>query len=151
MFEHLPRERRRVLKGLIVGGVAMFVTPFAYAVDKYLSFTGSALNGASGSLTRRELEETNSKVLEISGEPVIVVQEPEGVRAFTATCTHMGCVVRYRPDHSDFYCRCHQGRFDSNGINVPGTKPPSPLTELVVRSKGDDVTVFLIPKPRTQA
>jgi cytochrome b6-f complex iron-sulfur subunit len=146
MFEHLPRERRRVLKALIAGAVAMFIAPFAYAVDKYLSFTGSAMSGASSRLTIGELSEHRSKIIEIAGEPVVVVQGPTDVRAFTATCTHMGCVVRYRPDHSDFYCRCHQGRFDSNGVNVPGTKPPSPLTELLVRQNGSSIDVFLTPK-----
>ena len=143
-------KRRRVLKTLIASAVAFFVAPFAYAIGKYLSFTGSVLNGASARVAQSDVSATGaSQILDISGEPVIVVHEPSGIRAFTATCTHMGCVVRYRSDHNDFYCRCHQGRFDADGVNVPGTKPPSPLTELIVREKGSDVEVVLTPKKRS--
>jgi cytochrome b6-f complex iron-sulfur subunit len=153
MFEHLPRERRRVLKALIAGAVAMFIAPFAYAIDRYLSFNGSALSGASASVNSSELAISGSStVIDIAGEPVVVVNEPtRGIRAFTATCTHMGCTVRYRSDHDDFYCKCHQGRFDSDGVNVPGTKPPSPLTELMVKQKGSEIEVTLTPKQGSKA
>lgn len=138
---------------LLAGATAFFIAPFAYAVDKYLSFNGSALSGASSKLSASDLHEPySSTVIDVGGEPVVVVNEGEhGIRAFTATCTHMGCTVRYRADHNDFYCKCHQGRFDSDGVNVPGTKPPSPLTELRVKQTDQEIEVTLTPKSGAKA
>jgi Rieske Fe-S protein len=151
VFDHLPQKRRRVLKALIAGAVAFFVAPFAYAIDKYLSYNGFGLSGASAKVSKADLSSVGSSmILEIVGEPVIVVhEEVEGLRAFTATCTHMGCIVRYRPDQKDFYCKCHHGRFDKDGVNVPGTKPPSPLTELVVKPTGNEIEIVLTAKHTT--
>lgn len=155
MFEHLPIKRRRVLRGLLVGGVLAWAAPFVYAAAKFLSFK-SVLGGSStAKLSASDLTpDSPSKLVEIEGEPVIVVRELDNqIRAFTASCTHLGCIVSYRPklmigheQSSGFYCKCHQGKYDLNGINIAGTPPKSPLTELTVVAVADDLTISIVPK-----
>lgn len=54
---------------------------------------------------------------------------PEGLTAFSAVCSHLGCVVDWDSKQEQFLCPCHGGRYDING-NVIGGPPPAPLTRL---------------------
>ncbi len=154
MFEHLPIKRRRVLRGFLLGGIIAWAAPFVYAAAKFLSYQGIPGGNKTAKFPASELTaELPSKFVEVEGEPVIVVREPgDRIRAFTATCTHLGCTVSYRAQMligqnpaPGFYCRCHGGEFDVNGVNVPGTPPKSPLTELKVIQSSKDVLVSLTP------
>jgi Rieske Fe-S protein len=141
------RERRRTLKALLAGAVAFALYPFSKIAGSYLGYS----KRKSGGKTTLKLEELNnstrSKHVEIAEEPVIVVRANDNkIRAFTASCTHLGCIVSYRPEEPGFYCKCHKGKFDGNGVNVPGSKPKSPLTELPVLVDGDIVTITLKPQ-----
>jgi Rieske Fe-S protein len=156
MFEGIPTKRRNILRALAAGSLAAFVAPFAYAFGKFLSFQGAVAGGSNtAKLSADELTpDTPSKLVEVQGEPIIVVREPDNViRAFTATCTHLGCIVSYRPQlligneiAAGFYCKCHSGKYDRNGVNVPGTRPKSPLTELTIEQDANDITVSLTPR-----
>jgi Rieske Fe-S protein len=157
MFEHLPIKRRLVLRGLLAGGFIAGAAPFVYAVTKFFSFQ-SVLGGNSiAKLSAADLTPDNpSKLVEIEGEPVIVVRELDNeIRAFTASCTHLGCIVSYRPQlmigqeqKLGFYCKCHGGKYDVNGVNIPGTPPKSPLTEVTVVEVADDLSISLTPKTK---
>ena len=148
-------KRRRFLRSLLVGGLAVFAAPFVYAADKFLSYQGVLGGSPISKIPAAQLTEANpSTLVEIEGEPVIVVREPTGtIRAFTATCTHLGCIVNYVPQmpiegalEPGFYCRCHGGKFNENGINVPGTPPDAPLTELTVSAEGSTLVISSSPK-----
>lgn len=43
-------------------------------------------------------------------------------------CTHLGCIPGYDSEKREFVCACHGGKFNSSGINEPGTPPPIPMT-----------------------
>ena len=143
-----PTSRRTLLKALAGAAVAMVVAPIAYAVGRFLTARGSAQGAQSVTLRGDILPAAQAaRLIELDGEPVIIVREADhGLRAFTATCTHLGCTVSYAPELPGFACRCHGGRFDQNGVNVPGTRPPAPLTELTITEVGGDVTISLTPR-----
>ncbi len=153
-----PRKRRTLLKWLFGGSLAAFFAPAGYAVAKYLSFTAPVNGSATAKLSAADLSPAMpAKLLQINGEPIIVVREPDNaIRAFTATCTHLGCIVSYREvlpgteskPAAGFYCKCHKGEYDLNGVNIPGTRPPRPLTELTVAQSADDLTISLTPKAK---
>ena len=48
-------------------------------------------------------------------------------RAFSALCTHAGCVVDFTG--SSIYCPCHAGSFSPLNGSVQAGPPPSPLPE----------------------
>jgi Rieske Fe-S protein len=157
MLEHLPMKRRRVLRGLLAGGILAWAAPFVFAAAKFLSFQSVLGGSTTAKLSASELTpDAPSKLVEIEGEPVIVVRELDNqIRAFTASCTHLGCIVSYRPQlmigseqKPGFYCKCHGGKYDVNGVNIPGTPPKSPLTEITVVAEADDLTVTLTPKSK---
>jgi nitrite reductase/ring-hydroxylating ferredoxin subunit len=143
-------KRRKILQAMLGLSLTAVITPMLYAVGRFLGFQSSG-NGATDVVIG--IDDVNaqhpSKLLNINDEPVLVIyQADKGVRAFNATCTHLGCTVSYQPEVPGFYCKCHHGRYDANGVNVPGTRPKSPLTEFTILPKGDQIDVTLIPKPK---
>jgi Rieske Fe-S protein len=86
----------------------------------------------AGPVDDPELLDKGFKIVEFGGEPVIVVRAGEAdFRAFSATCTHLACIVEYRPDMGLLWCNCHNGSFDLLGRNVAGP-PPRPLAAFAV-------------------
>lgn len=65
----------------------------------------------------------------LAGKPVIVVRLQERFRAFSATCTHLGCLIHWNGVTRVFECPCHAATFDQDG-KVTGGPPPRPLAEL---------------------
>jgi len=74
------------------------------------------------------------------GSPAMVIRTPESIRAFSLICTHLGCIVEWQADKKEFYCPCHDGRFDEFGEVLAGP-PPVPLEQIPVRQEGDRVIV----------
>ncbi|MCZ2259453.1 QcrA and Rieske domain-containing protein [Sporosarcina sp. G11-34] len=61
-----------------------------------------------------------------------VYKDGETIIALSPVCKHLGCTVNWAGDEShpsQFFCPCHQGRYEKNGDNVPGTPPIGPLDE----------------------
>lgn len=50
-----------------------------------------------------------------------VVNDGGTIRALSATCTHMGCTLRFRPDRGDLRCPCHGASFDLGGRLANGS------------------------------
>jgi Rieske Fe-S protein len=63
---------------------------------------------------------------------VFLDKEGDGYRAFSATCTHLGCRVAWNPAESHYKCPCHGGTFSRDGQVVAGP-PPHGLVRLPVR------------------
>jgi len=59
-------------------------------------------------------------------------------RAYSARCTHLGCVVEYREaDGRKIYCPCHAGLFDPATGNPISGPPKKPLPEVKLEIKED--------------
>jgi len=54
---------------------------------------------------------------------VFILRDHEGVKAMSAECTHLGCVLD-RKDNG-FQCPCHGSRFDEKGEVISGPAPRS--------------------------
>jgi cytochrome b6-f complex iron-sulfur subunit len=82
----------------------------------------------------------DSRLLLVAGRPAIVVNTPAGYAAFAATCSHLGCTVRWRRGRQEFFCPCHGGRFGLDG-KVIGGPPRAPLRPLMVESRAQRIVV----------
>ncbi|TQS74406.1 ubiquinol-cytochrome c reductase iron-sulfur subunit [Ornithinibacillus gellani] len=52
------------------------------------------------------------------------------ILALSPVCTHLGCVVSWEGSDNypnEFFCPCHNGRYEKDGTNIPGTPPLAPL------------------------
>jgi Rieske Fe-S protein len=63
---------------------------------------------------------------------VFIDREGDGYRALSATCSHLGCRVRWDATSELYLCPCHGGAYDRNGRVVAGP-PPRPLQRLAAR------------------
>jgi cytochrome b6-f complex iron-sulfur subunit len=87
-----------------------------------------------------ELSVGGTKAITYGGVSVLVLRTKESLRAFSLICTHLGCLVEWQKDKKEFYCPCHDGRFDEFGDVLAGP-PPIPLEQFPVSVEGETVTV----------
>ncbi|TFD27447.1 ubiquinol-cytochrome c reductase iron-sulfur subunit [Cryobacterium cryoconiti] len=75
----------------------------------------------------------------LDGKPILISQPTAGtVVAFSAICTHQGCVVK--PVKDEFDCPCHGSKFDpTTGAALAGPAT-TPLASVTVTITGDTVT-----------
>lgn len=75
-----------------------------------------------------EFPPNSGTVLPIANQPVIVTNpQGEGLKAFSAVCTHLGCVVHWHEAGAFIQCPCHDGRFNAKTGAVISGPPPRPL------------------------
>ncbi|HEX9077406.1 MAG TPA: Rieske (2Fe-2S) protein [Anaerolineae bacterium] len=58
---------------------------------------------------------------------MIVNTAEGGVKAFSAICTHLGCVVDWNKSKNVIQSPCHDGRFNPVTGTVVSGPPPRPL------------------------
>ena len=135
-------DRRTVFRGLAVGGVAL---PLLAACGGGGSADndpgGSGGSGASGGATvaTSDVPEGGGKVL--AAQKVVVTQPTKGdFKAFTAVCTHQGCIVS-KVEGGEIICPCHSSHFSiKDGSPVSGPAQ-SPLASKNVTVEGDQISV----------
>ncbi len=129
------------IAGTSLGGLIVAVV---YPVARYLVPPESAESAASSvtlPFPPDDLAPNSAKIFKFGNQPGIILRTPSGeLRAFSAACTHLGCIVQLREDLGHLWCACHNGHFDLNGINIAGP-PPRPLETYVVNVRGDQIVV----------
>ena len=97
---------------------------------------------------RRDAVPTNGGiVVNLAMGHVALVDADGELRAFSAVCTHLGCIVRAEPpDHHALYCACHGGMFNREG-EVVGGPPPRPLPRYPVEVRDGQVFVKITVRP----
>jgi Rieske Fe-S protein len=106
------------------------------------SSTGDAPSGAAsaagGAIAAADVPVGGGKVFE--DVKVVVTQPTEGdFKAFSAVCTHQGCLVESSSD-GEIPCPCHLSRFsldDGSPLSGPASAPLAPV-EITV--DGDSIT-----------
>ena len=137
-----PMSRRTFLDYLLGAGLVTWALAF---VSPVLSYVWPAQKRGPGTQTVSagkvdEFAEWQTKIVAINGHPVIVVHTAQGFRAFSAICTHLGCIVGWDAARRQIECPGHAGFFDLNGRAVSGP-PPRPLTEYGVVVVNNEVIV----------
>ncbi len=135
-------SRRRFLRWLggvtIVSTVAMVLTPI---VGFIIPTKGSSSGGGGKVLvgTTGDVPPGAGTVVAMGSKPAIVVNTDQGVRAYSAICTHLGCVVAWNDMVGAIQCPCHDGRFNPTSGAVMSGPPPAPLTPIQVSVEGDEI------------
>ena len=71
----------------------------------------------------------DNQSLKIDGQRLAVYRDSHGkLTALSATCTHMGCVVRWNDADATWDCPCHGSRFHATG-EVRAGPAETPLQE----------------------
>lgn len=137
-------SRRRWLSGLLATSLGATLASFLYPIVRYLVppvTSEPSLSELELPFKASELLANSARIVPFGGKPVLVFRTSGGeVKALTATCTHLACTVQYRPERSDIWCACHNGAYNTQGVNVSGP-PPRPLTALNVFVRGEKIVL----------
>jgi Rieske Fe-S protein len=136
-------SRRDFLKylnyGAIVAGLAAIAGPVvAYFYPAGLKETPSepVLVGPTS-----ELAPGTSKTVRYGRYPALVINTEDGLKAYSAVCTHFACIVKWDADRGEIVCPCHDGFFDPQDGSVIAGPPPSSLEALPVSIVEDQIYV----------
>jgi len=136
--------RRKFLNWVLGTTAGAFILSVLYPLSRYLippEVAESTARTVTLSVKPEEVRPNSGQIFRFGSQPAILVKTPTGeLKAFSASCTHLACIVQYRSDISHIWCACHNGHFDLNGKNVEGP-PPRPLEEYVVNVRGDQIVV----------
>lgn len=88
-----------------------------------------------------EIPEGKSKMVSFGRYPAIVVHTPEGIKAYSAVCTHFACITKWDESLGQIVCPCHEGFFDPLDGSVISGPPPAPLASLIVEI--NDGNIFI--------
>jgi Rieske Fe-S protein len=137
-------NRRKFLNWFLGTSIGAFLVSVFYPVSRYLippRVEESTARGVTLSLKPEEIKPNSGQIFRFGSQPGIVVRTPAGeLRAFSAVCTHLACIVQYRVDLGHIWCACHNGHFDLNGKNIAGP-PPRPLERYVVNTRAGQIFV----------
>lgn len=140
-----PFGRRRFMRALlgfsIVSTIAMIVTP----IIGFLVPPASAGGGAGGRVpagSTADLPPRTGVIVAMGSKPVIVINTDAGVKAYSAVCTHLGCIVGYDATTNLIICPCHDGHFSPASGDVVSGPPPKPLAPVSVVVENDQI--FLV-------
>jgi cytochrome b6-f complex iron-sulfur subunit len=82
------------------------------------------------------------KVVPVDNKAVIIVNTSAGgIKAFSAICTHLGCIVDWKKEKGVIHSPCHDGLFNPVTGAVVGGPPPRPLPAYEIAIKDGKVFV----------
>ncbi len=142
----LPKEptRRNFIRWFFGTAVGAFLVSVLYPVTRYIIPPASAESAAASvtlPISPSDIAPNSAEIFKFGNRAGILVRTPAGeLRAFSATCTHLNCIVQYREDLAHIWCACHNGHFDLNGINIAGP-PPTPLEAYTVNVREDEIVI----------
>lgn len=138
------RTRRRFVNWLLGTSAGAFAVSVLYPLVAYLippRLEESTTNSVTLDITPDEVGADSGEIFKFGSEPGILVRTPSGeLRAFSAMCTHLSCIVQYRADVDHIWCACHNGHYDLEGKNIKGP-PPRPLEQYTVNVEGDQIVI----------
>jgi cytochrome b6-f complex iron-sulfur subunit len=139
----MQQDRRGWIRWLLGGGVVGSLISFLYPVFRFLNppavAEASVNEVADGKV--QELAPNSGKIVRFGTQPVLLIRLTDTEwRAFSAVCTHLGCIVQYEPSRRAIWCACHNGLYDLNGKVISGP-PPKPLQEFAVHIRADQIVI----------
>jgi cytochrome b6-f complex iron-sulfur subunit len=136
-------DRRHFTNFLLAGGLLGWIGSVLYPLIAYLKppkVAEANVSSVKAGLAS-ELPDNTGKIVKFGRKPVILIRTVDGdLRAFSAVCTHLECIVQYRPDLKEIWCACHNGLYDLHGRNISGP-PPRPLEEYAVNVVDNEILI----------
>lgn len=123
-----PMSRRNFIDWVIKGGLLATLAGMLFPALAYLwpvTHRGPQL-GMMEVGRVDEIPVGGSKKVVLGGSALLVVRTAKEFKAFSAICTHLGCIVYWDSDKKEIVCPCHAGLFDLEGRVISGP-PPRPL------------------------
>ena len=91
---------------------------------------------------------------DLEGNEILIMRDDNGLHAFSSVCPHLGCRVHWESDKNEFFCPCHKGVFNSNGVAIAGppAKAGQSLRQVsVIVDENSQIVYIEVNKPRSMA
>lgn len=141
-LKHSLFTRRQFLNGLLGGWLGALAASLLYPVLRFIFPPAREPDQVILPFSDFEAMEPNTvKSFAWGSKPGLVKRNDDGsFTAFVAVCTHLDCNVTYLPEQRKFFCACHDGWYDEDGIQIAGP-PPRPLRRLNLAVEGADLVI----------
>lgn len=142
-------DRRKLINWFFGTSVGALVAAIAWPVLRFVTPPRvqevSANEVEAGLADDPELRDKGFRIIRFGADPVILVRSADAkFVAFSATCTHLDCIVGFQKEQNRIWCNCHGGAYDLTGKNIAGP-PPRPLqafkVNLVAKGPGPQTIV----------
>lgn len=135
--------RRSFLDYLLGASVITTLGAIFYPIFRFMS-PPQVIESTESSVVAAKINEVpinSGKIFKFGSKPGIILRTASGeLKACSAVCTHLDCIVQYRPDFKHIWCACHNGHYNVDGANISGP-PPRPLEQYTVNTRGDEIVV----------
>jgi Rieske Fe-S protein len=148
-IQSLPISRRRLimntgLAAAAIAGLSSCATygsgPAAQPSETAGSGSASAGGSAGAPLTAKEADIPVGSGKVFPDAKAVITQPKKGeFKAFSAVCTHQGCLVETVTDTIN--CPCHGSKYSITDGSVVNPPAPQPLPEKTIKVSGDTLTV----------
>ena len=117
-----------IKKGLAATGLTALLAPFlAYLYPPSLEET-PADPVRVGAVD--DLPPGDSLTVPFGRYPALVINTDQGLRVYSAVCTHFACICKWDREDQVIHCPCHEGYFEPYEGGVISGPPPSPLEKI---------------------
>lgn len=139
-----PITRRRFIQFLLGFSVISTIVGMLVPVIGYLlpKSSTASYGGPTEVGKEQDFPPNSSQVVSVNDKPVIIVNSKAGgMKAFSAICTHLGCIVSWDARKGTIHCPCHDGFFNAVTGAVISGPPPRALAQYEVAVKDGKVLV----------
>lgn len=135
-------SRRRSVIAALAGAIGAFlVAASMWPVWRFISPEERRGEKGTVSIPRQKIAQGGAYFFHFQGHPAVLLEPVRGqFVALSAVCTHLGCIVTWRPQQKILFCPCHGGRFSETG-QVLGGPPPAPLPRYAVSAGDREIVV----------
>lgn len=128
-----------VKKGLAATGLTALLAPFvAYFYPPSLEETPSEAVRVG---TVEDIPAGESLTIPFGRYPAIVIHTEEGLKAYSAVCTHFSCIVKWNRIDNTLFCPCHEGYFEPLQGDVISGPPPLPLEKIPLSIENGEIFI----------
>ncbi len=140
MSSFTRRDFLKVIKnGLAAAGLTTLLAPFvAYFYPPSLEEVPS---GPVRVGTVDDIPPGESLTIPFGRYPALVIHTSEGLRAYSAVCTHFACVCKWNTETQTIVCPCHEGYFEPLQGGVISGPPPLPLEKIQLRVENEEIFI----------
>lgn len=133
--------RRKFLMTFMAAGGAAAAAAVAWPLYRFLAPANGGRSVTTVVIPEGEVGEGEAKFFQYAGSAAVLVRKRGGeLVAFSAVCTHLGCIVQWEKDKQGFLCPCHAGHYSADGAVLSGP-PPKPLNRIPYKVAGGKITV----------
>ncbi len=140
-----PIRRRTFIQALVgfsvlatLGGVLTPIIAYLWPPAERTATTGERVVVSD----EKDLPVGQGKVISAGNKPVVIVHTAQGgIKAYSAVCTHLGCIVGWQQSRGFIQCPCHDARFNPVTGAVISGPAPRPLPSVPVSVENGKIYV----------